>query len=251
MADSTTNLDTISQSASQKEPQVNALADALSPASVYGRRASTSSALTWGFYGGKVLVAGVVTSIANGTLAVDASDSSGSTRYVEADPSDGSVSVNNSGFTAGFVQLYELTVGSSSVLSYVDKRTAAVAFLNANVGSVAAVIQAAASDETTALTTGTAKLTFRMPHAMTLTAVRASLSTASSSGAVTVGINEGGSTILSTDLTIDQGEKTSTTAATPAVISDAALADDAEITIDIDGAGTGAKGLKVTLIGTR
>jgi hypothetical protein len=47
------------------------------------------------------------------------------------------------------------------------------------------------------------------------------------------------------------GEKTSTTAATPAVISDSALADDAEITIDIDGAGTGAKGLKVYLIGTR
>ncbi len=36
------------------------------------------------------------------------------------------------------------------------------------------------------------------------------------------------------------------------VISDAALADDAEITIDIDQIGDGtAKGLKITLIGTR
>src|SRR3546814_18818128 len=76
-----------------------------------------------------------------------------------------------------------------------------------------------------------------------------SLTTASSSGAVTVDINEAGSTILSTKLTIDQGEKTSTTAATPAVISDASLGDDAEITIDVDGAGTDAAGLKVTLIG--
>ena len=115
------------------------------------------------------------------------------------------------------------------------------------------VIQAAASDETTALTTGSAKVTFRMPYAMTLTAVRASLSTAQASGTIfTVDINEGGTTILSTKLTIDNTEKTSTTAATAAVISDSALADDAEITIDIDQIGDGtAKGLKVTLIGTR
>jgi hypothetical protein len=115
------------------------------------------------------------------------------------------------------------------------------------------VIQLAASDETTALTTGTAKVTFRMPHAMTLTAVRASLSTAQTSGSIfTVDINEGGTSILSTKLTIDNTEKTSTTAATAAVISDSSLSDDAEITIDIDQIGDGtAKGLKVTLIGTR
>ncbi len=113
------------------------------------------------------------------------------------------------------------------------------------------VIVVTVSDETTAITTGTAKVTFRMPFAMTLTAVRASLSTASSSGTPTVDINEGGSTILSTKLTIDASELTSTTAATAAVISDTSLADDAEITIDIDTAGTGAKGLKVALIGYR
>jgi hypothetical protein len=114
-------------------------------------------------------------------------------------------------------------------------------------------IQLAASDETTALTTGTAKVTFRMPHAMTLTSVRASLTTAQASGSIfTVDINEGGASILSTKLTIDNTEKTSTTAATPAVISDTALADDAEITIDIDQVGNGsATGLKITLIGTR
>ncbi len=113
------------------------------------------------------------------------------------------------------------------------------------------VIGIAVSDETTALTTGNAKVTFRMPFAMTLTAVRASLTTASSSGLPTFDINEGGTTILSTKLSIDATEKTSTTAATAAVISDSALADDAEITIDIDVAGTGAKGAKVYLIGRR
>jgi hypothetical protein len=109
----------------------------------------------------------------------------------------------------------------------------------------------AASDESTALTAGLAKITFRMPRAVTLTAVRASLTTAQASGSIfTVDINEGGSSILSTKLTIDNTEKTSTTAATPPVISDTSLADDAEITIDIDQIGNGtAKGLKVMLIG--
>jgi hypothetical protein len=119
--------------------------------------------------------------------------------------------------------------------------------------SVKVSICIACSDESTALTTGTAKVTFRMPHAMTLTAVRASLSTAQTSGSIfTVDVNEGGTTILSTKITIDNTEKTSTTAATGPVVSDDLLADDAEITIDIDQVGDGtAKGLKVCLIGTR
>jgi hypothetical protein len=110
----------------------------------------------------------------------------------------------------------------------------------------------AVSDETTSLTTGTGKVTFRMPHAMSLTAVKASLTTAQASGSIfTVDVNKNGTTILSTKLTIDNTEKTSKTAATPAVISVASLAEDDEITIDIDQIGNGsAQGLKVVLIGT-
>jgi hypothetical protein len=109
----------------------------------------------------------------------------------------------------------------------------------------------ACSDETTALTSGTSKAVFRMPYAFTLTAVRASLTTAQTSGSIfTVDINETSASVLSTKLTIDNTEKTSTTAATAPVISDASLADDAEILIDIDQIGDGtAKGLKVYLIG--
>ena len=114
-------------------------------------------------------------------------------------------------------------------------------------------IQLAASDETTALTAGTSKVSFRMPFAMTLTDVRASLVTAQASGSTfTVDINEAGLSVLSTRLTIDNTELTSVTAATPPVISDSALADDALITIDIDQIGDGtAKGLKILLKGTR
>lgn len=107
------------------------------------------------------------------------------------------------------------------------------------------------SDESTALVAATGLTTFRMPYAFTVTEVRASLTTAQTSGSIfTVDINEGGTSILSTKLTIDNTEKTSTTAATAAVISDASLANDAEMSVDIDQIGDGtAKGLKITLIG--
>lgn len=91
---------------------------------------------------------------------------------------------------------------------------------------------------------------FRMPFAFTLTEVRANLNTAADA-LVTIDIEEAGVTILSTLLTIDANEQTSTTAATPAVISDTALADDARISINVDtvGSTTAGAGLKVTLIG--
>jgi hypothetical protein len=103
------------------------------------------------------------------------------------------------------------------------------------------------------LTAGTAKVTFRLPTAFTLTGVRASLTTAQTSGSIfTVDINLGGVSVLSTKLTIDNTEKTSVTAVTAPVISNTTMTDDGEITVDIDQIGDGtAKGLKITLIGTR
>jgi len=151
--------------------------------------------------------------------------------------------------TAAAASTYQTTSGMSS---YLTTATAASTY-----GTIAQAkteyLVLAASDESTALTVGTSKITFRMPYAFTLTAVRASLTTAQTSGSIlTVDINDSGASILSTKLTIDNTEKTSTTAATAPVISDTSLADDAEITIDIDQIGDGtAKGLKITLIGTR
>lgn len=109
----------------------------------------------------------------------------------------------------------------------------------------------ALSDETTAITTGTNKATMSLPFAFTVTSVYATLNTVSSSGIPTVDINEAGTTILSTKLTIDANEKTSATAATAPVISDPSIAANAEIGFDIDVAGTGAKGLKVFITGYR
>lgn len=109
----------------------------------------------------------------------------------------------------------------------------------------------AASDESTALTTGTAKLTFRAECDFRLDEIVGSLSAASSSGAVEVNVKKNGSTVFSTNLTIDASEKTSATAATPAVLSTRTFAKGDEITVDIVSAGTDAAGLKLTLNGER
>ena len=120
----------------------------------------------------------------------------------------------------------------------------------------AVALEVACSDEDTALTTGNAKVTFRMPFAMTLTAgeggVRASLTGAgSTSGATTIDINEAGTTILSTKCTIDYGDLTSVGVSSAVVIDDTSLADNAQMTVDIDGITGGADetGLKIQLIG--
>ena len=93
-----------------------------------------------------------------------------------------------------------------------------------------------------------------MPFAFTLTAVRASLTTAGTgANLVTVDIEQGGTSILSTNITIDATETTSTTATTPPVISTSALTDDASIDFDVDQIDSGgvSAGLKVYLIGYR
>jgi hypothetical protein len=114
-------------------------------------------------------------------------------------------------------------------------------------------------DEAGALTTGTAKVTFRMSSAMDLTEVRASVSTAPTdtgsplSDPLTFDINHNGSTILSTKLSIDATEDNSSTAATQPVISTSSLLDNAKITIDIDfiGATTSGAEAKIIMKGTR
>lgn len=303
MANSTSNIDAISVSQASKEVTANAFFDAASQAATYGRRASTSSGLTWGYYGGNVVKSdGLTDQIANGTLTLTAS----ATSYIVAAKATGAVSAatttTNWDNATDYWRLYSVVCDASTVTSWSDLRTMG-AFHGSGGGSggmtnpmttagdlitggasgapgrlgvgssgqvlkvvggvpawaaegggasVTTAIPIAVSDESTALTTGTAKVTFRMPFAFTLTSVRASVTTAPTGSVLTVDINEGGASILSTKLTIDASEKTSTTAATPAVISDASLADDAEITIDIDTVGStvAGAGLKVYMIGS-
>ena len=159
----------------------------------------------------------------------------------------------NEDVTKGYGVGSRWSLDDGTIYVCTDPTTGAAIWQYDNHAGIPVNIQAAASDETTALTTGTGKVTFRVPSAFTLTGVRASLTTAQASGSIfTVDINQNGSSVLSILLTIDNTEKTSVTAATPAVISTSAITDDAEITIDIDQIGDGtATGLKITLIGVR
>jgi hypothetical protein len=113
----------------------------------------------------------------------------------------------------------------------------------------------AASDESTPLTVDTEIVTLRMPFAwVSIDEVRASLTDASSSGVVEIDVKVNGTSLFSTNLTIDANETTSVTAATPFVLdpgNHGPFPDDSEITVDVVAAGTSATGLKVTLIGTR
>jgi len=162
MADSTSNLDAVVAVSYSKEVQLNALLDAASPALTYGRRASTTSGLIWGYYGGKVPLAGVITAIANGTVTLTAS----ATNYIEAHPDTGAVSKNTTGFTAGYLPLYSIVTDASGVDpsgGYSDKRALALA-TNATLAKVL-------SDANTTLTqaeAASATLTFTG----TLTATR-------------------------------------------------------------------------------
>jgi len=119
--------------------------------------------------------------------------------------------------------------------------------------TVSDVFIIACSDETSDLTAGTNKARFTMPYAGTLTAVKSDMNTAPTGSTLVVDINEAGVSVLSTKLSIDVGETSSSTAATPAVISDSALASGAVISIDIDqiGSTVAGAGLKVTLFVTR
>lgn len=104
------------------------------------------------------------------------------------------------------------------------------------------------------LATGDGQMIFVVPsslNGLTIKSAHASLSSVSSSGAVTVQIRNVTDSVdvLSTAITIDQSEFTSYTAATPPVINgandDVATGD--RIAIDVDGAGTSAAGLSVHL----
>jgi len=119
MSGSTTNLDLIAQSQASKEVTANALFDAGSPATLFGRRASLCSGLNWFYYGGMMLVDGVLTTIANNAAALALTASA--TNYVEVTRA-GVVSKNTTGFTPGSIPLYTVVTGASTVTSYTDQR---------------------------------------------------------------------------------------------------------------------------------
>jgi len=129
MSSSTSLLDLIAQSQASKEVTANALFDAGSPATLFGRRAAGCSGLVWAYYGGVFIIAGAPTTIANGSLSMSAS----SINYVECTTA-GVVSKNTTGFTPGSVPLYTVVTGASTVTSYTDQRSLAFSAFSGSPG---------------------------------------------------------------------------------------------------------------------
>jgi hypothetical protein len=77
--------------------------------------------------------------------------------------------------------------------------------------------------------------------------VRATVALKSTSGTPTFDINEAGTTILSTKITIDADEFDSLDATAAPVISDSAIAAKAKVDFDIDVAGTAAAGAQIQI----
>lgn len=107
----------ISASQAAKEVTANEAFLALGPTGLFGRKYTTTAGLTWGYYGGILMVDGVLTTIADGTVALTAS----ATQYLEATRA-GVVSKNTTGFSAGRIPLYTVVTGASSITSYSDQR---------------------------------------------------------------------------------------------------------------------------------
>lgn len=120
MSSSTSLLDLLNSQQLGKDATANDLFNAGSPAMLFARRGNNvSSGLNWFYYGGMMLVDGVLTSIANNAAALVLSAST--TNYIEATRA-GVVSKNTTAFTPGSIPLYTAVTGASSVTSYTDNR---------------------------------------------------------------------------------------------------------------------------------
>jgi len=118
MSDSSTPFGTVATGQSNQTSKANALLDAVAPVAIYGLKAASTSGLTLGYHGGKISINGVVTTIADGTLAMTASV----TNYVEASPQTGAVSKNTTAYTPGYWRIGRAVTGTASITTWYDDR---------------------------------------------------------------------------------------------------------------------------------
>lgn len=155
-----------------------------------------------------------------------------------------------------------ITTHANMVLVFIGEGSGVTRLIGGMTASGRSIVESVSvtlplGDQTTAIAAGTNKRRWRSPFAWTVTAIRGALASAQSSGAnlVTFDVNNAGNSMLSTKVTLDNNETTSTTAATACVIDTTYddIADDALIAVDIDNCdgSTTAAGADVTLIGYR
>lgn len=160
-----------------------------------------------------------------------------------------------------------LDLSTNAVIGIADSVLSALGKLQKQISDLIPVSKTenftiACSDRSTAITTGTNKMSFRNVGARKLNSVRASLDTAGTATATAIDINVNGTSIFTTTLTIDATEETSVDAVTPFVFKATShsgwsgspnyqIDDNAKISIDFDAVGAGAKGLDVAFLTER
>jgi hypothetical protein len=118
MSDSTTNLDQLSSGQNNQETRINETVDALSPSAALGRRASTVTGVTWGYYGvPRYYVNATAVPVANGTIAITAA----STRFLSMSRA-GALSQIATAFAADKLGLYKIVTSGAGFTSYEDHR---------------------------------------------------------------------------------------------------------------------------------
>jgi len=184
--------------------------------------------------------------------------------FVPAVGNSGSATININGLGAATLfkdagttlSSDDLVAGKAHMIRYVtavaDLMATGFHLVNANLTPREAFI-IACSDRITPITAGTNKASFRMPYPFMTDQVYAELGSGQAGGTIfTIDVNASGVSMLSTPITIDNGEFDSATAATPPVISNPYLGSRTLVSVDVDQIGSsGSAGLIVQLIGRR
>jgi len=168
MANSSTHIDGIISSRAREEVTANAFFDAASPATLYGRRQSQCSGLTWAYYGGNVTRSdNTLAQIGNGTLALTAS----ATNYIVAKKEDGAVTASTATTnwnSADYWRLYSVSTAAAAVSSYTDSREIG-RMTGAGSGMTAPVTKTGnftlAATENAVICNGSASITATLPAA--------------------------------------------------------------------------------------
>lgn len=125
----------------------------------------------------------------------------------------------------------------------------AVSSVNGATGAVVVncFVNVALSDMTTDITTGTAKAAWFAPEPGNLVSAFIGLHDPSSSGVVTVDMNDSGGSVFTTPPSIDATESTSITGTAAVLDGTISFVRGDKFTFDIDAAGTDAKGLQICI----
>lgn len=112
-----TELVSISSNASAKETTANENFEAASPAGAFGNKHTTTTGVTYGYYGGVLNVDGTLTVVADGTVGLQANN----TNYVQMTRS-GTVVSSTGGFQAGTIPLAVVVTNTSSAIATISDR---------------------------------------------------------------------------------------------------------------------------------